>query len=73
MSEVKAHLRRLLKTLPDNCTIEDAMYELYVIWKIERGIASADRGEFIPHEQIVKEFESWLREPLKRRRKAKGR
>jgi len=75
MSTVKTHLRRLLKTLPHDCTIADAMYELYVIWKVERGLAALDRGEVVPHEQVVKEFEAWLREPglPRRRRKAKRR
>ena len=31
----KQHLRTLIKKLPDNCTVEDVMCELYVIQKVE--------------------------------------
>jgi hypothetical protein len=53
---VKDHVRRLLETLPDNCTIEDVQYHLYVIEKVQRGLDEIDAGRGIPHEEIRREF-----------------
>jgi len=71
MATVKEHLRALAKSLPDDCTFEDAINELYVVAKIEHGLASIDRGEGIPHEQVMREVYTWLRKSSGRRRPAR--
>jgi predicted transcriptional regulator len=59
--ETKATVRALLERLPDDCTIEDVLYHLYVLDKIERGLAEADAGRTIPHEQVAEEMRRrWL-------------
>ena len=35
----------IMLDLPDDATIEDALYELYVALKIERGLEQADKGK----------------------------
>jgi predicted transcriptional regulator len=60
LPSVKEHLRAMLTRLPDDCSIEDVQYELYVIEKIRRGLASLDRGEGIPHEEVKRRMEKWL-------------
>lgn len=42
MSTAKQEVESLLKTLPEDCTLEDVQYHLYVIEKIQRGIKRAD-------------------------------
>ncbi len=57
----KAAVRALLERLPDDCTLEDVLYHLYVLDKIERGLAEADAGHTIPHEQVAEEMRRrWL-------------
>ncbi len=37
--------------LPPEATIEDAMERLYFLAKIERGLAQADAGETVTHDE----------------------
>ena len=38
MSTAKSEIRSLLEKLPDDCSIEDVQYHLYVVEKIQNGI-----------------------------------
>ena len=59
--EAKQAVRELLAKLPDDCTIEDVLYDLYVLQRISQGLAEADAGELIPHEQVQEELRRrWL-------------
>ena len=68
----KQHLRALIKRMPDNCTIEDVMYELFVIQKIERGLASIAQGNVIPHDQVMKDVYACLQQSSGRQKRAKS-
>lgn len=57
----KDRIAEIMQDLPDDVTFEDAMYELYVAFKIERGLEQSDRGEGIPHEDAKQRFAEWLR------------
>ena len=37
----------MIQSLPDDCTIEEIQYHLYVRQKIERGLATAEVGQMI--------------------------
>jgi hypothetical protein len=51
----------VLKTLPDDCTLEDVQYELYLRLRVAEGERSADSGDTVPHEDVVREAREWLR------------
>ena len=51
---------KLLETLPDDATIEDIQYHLYVLQKIQAGQEAADADEVIPHEEVLRELATWL-------------
>jgi hypothetical protein len=53
----KDEVRALLDRLPDDVTLEDIQYHLDVVVKVLEAEASLDRGEGIPHEEVVKHFE----------------
>jgi len=53
---VKQTVRDLLDQLPDDCTLEDVLYHLYVIEKVQKGIAELDAGKGITHEQVAEEM-----------------
>jgi len=50
----------LVKKLPEDCTLEDVQYELYVRQKIERSMEAAAAGRVHSHEQVKKHLSKWL-------------
>ena len=56
MQTAKNEVADLLKRLPDNCTLEDVQYHLYVIQKIERGLKDAEEGSVYDEEEMKKVF-----------------
>ena len=54
--QAKETVRSLLESLPDDCSLDDVLYHLYVIQMVERGIADADAGRLIPHETVAEEM-----------------
>ena len=52
----KDRIVEIMQDLPDDITFEDAIYELYVAFKIEKGLEQADRNEGIPHEDAKQRF-----------------
>ena len=61
MSAVTAKEKALeaVEGLPADATLEDAMERLYFLYKVERGLAEADAGEIVTHEQAKAERERW--------------
>lgn len=60
MSKIKRAVLDIVKTLPDNCTLEDVQYQLYVRQKIERSMQAAATGRVHSHEQVKKRLGKWL-------------
>lgn len=59
--EAKEAVRALLDRLPDDCSMDDVLYHLYVLRAIERGQADVAAGRTIPHEQVEEELrKKWL-------------
>ncbi len=59
--QTKQTVLQILDRLPDDCTIDDVLYHLYVIRSVERGLAEADADKTIPHEQVVEDLrKKWL-------------
>jgi len=48
--------------LPDDCTIEDVQYHLYILEKIRRGVESAEAGRVKTQEEVEERFSQWLTE-----------
>ena len=57
---VKSQVREALDQLPDDCTLEDVQYYLYVADKIRRRIEQADAGQTVPHSEAEKRLAKWL-------------
>jgi predicted transcriptional regulator len=59
--QAKQTVRALLDRLPDNCTLDDVQYHLYVLQSIERGRADAEAGRTMSHEDVARELRKrWL-------------
>ena len=59
MNTAKDEVRTLLDTLPDECVLEDIQYHLYVVEKIQRGIARADIEKSLSQEEMERKFSQW--------------
>ena len=55
----KEQMIQLIEKLPADATVEDAMENLYLLVKIERGIAQADAGQKISQEEARRQLERW--------------
>ncbi len=62
MNTVKEEVKTLLERLPDDCTIEDIQYHLYVLEKIQKGIERAEKEGTISHEEAKKRLSKWITE-----------
>lgn len=60
MQTAKQEVSKLLSRLPDDCTIEDVQYHLYVLQKIERGLNDAQEGRVYSQEDVEKMMTKWL-------------
>lgn len=61
MEQAIDKVRNMLDTLPQDATLEDIQYHLYVIQKIERGLKDVEEGRVTPHDEVMKEVNSWLK------------
>jgi hypothetical protein len=59
MNTAKAEVEALLRTLPDDCTIEDIQYHLYVLSKIRRGIETAAVQGTLSQAEVEKRLSRW--------------
>jgi hypothetical protein len=59
MSTVKKEVSELLKRLPDDCTLEDVQYHLYVLEKVRRGEERAETEGTLPQSEVEKRFNKW--------------
>ena len=57
----KDTVRALLQRLPDDCSLDDVQYHLYVVQAVALGEADEEAGRTIPHEQVDEELRrKWL-------------
>ena len=55
-SSIRQKVIEAMQQLPSEATVEDAMERLYFLAKIERGLADADAGRTVSHEEVRKRF-----------------
>jgi len=62
MQVAKQQVASMLQQLPDDCSLEDIQYHLYVIEKIKNGVARAETDGVIPQQSAEKHLAKWIRE-----------
>ncbi len=60
MSLVKQEVMALLKNLPDDCSMEDVQYHLYVLEKVRKGLAVADAQGIVSQSEAEQRLGKWL-------------
>ena len=61
MGVVKEEVIRMIQNMPKDISIEDIMAELYFRYQVDEGLKQLDAGEGIPHEEVEKRMEKWLK------------
>ncbi len=56
----KDEVRALLEKIPDEASLNDIQYHIYVRQKIERGLEAIEKGDVIPPEELRKRMAQWL-------------
>jgi predicted transcriptional regulator len=62
MATAKEEVRRLLESLPDDASLEDVQYSIYVRERIERGRREANDGKLIDQDDVENRTSRWLDE-----------
>jgi len=61
MQTAKKEVQELLNRLPDDCTLEEVQYHLYVVQKIEQGLKDIEEGRVYTQEEVEKKMSKWLK------------
>jgi predicted transcriptional regulator len=56
----KQAARQILEALPDDATLDDIMYAIYVRKKIERGLRDIEEGNTVSHEDVMRDISQTL-------------
>lgn len=59
MLSIKESSIEMIKNLPENCTLEDIQYELYVKQKIENGMEDIRNNNVLSETEMDNEIRSW--------------
>jgi len=62
MSTAKQDVELLLNKLPDDSSVEDIQYHLYVLDKVRRGLEDASASGTLSQEEVETRLSKWLTE-----------
>lgn len=62
MNTAKRDIERLLNRLPDDRSVEDIQYHLYVLDKVRRGVEDARMTGSLSEEEVENRLSKWLTE-----------
>jgi len=62
MSTAKQSVESLLAQLPDDCSVEDIQYHLYVMEKVNRGLEDARTQGTVSQQELEARVGRWLTE-----------
>ena len=60
MKTAKKEVRKILDQIPDDASLEDIQYHIYVCQKIERGLQDMDDGRVLSRKQVEKRMSRWI-------------
>lgn len=50
-----------IKKLPDDCSVDDIMYEINFIAQVLEGLKDAEQGRIITTEELLKRVDEWAK------------
>lgn len=60
MNTAKEEVRHLLDQLPEDVSLEDIQYQLYVRQKIQQGIQDVREGRVLTQREVEERMSRWL-------------
>ena len=60
MKTAKEEVRELLEQLPEDASLEDIQYHIYVRQKIQKGLDAAREGRVISQDEVDRRMARWL-------------
>ena len=60
MNAAKEEVMRILELLPENASLEDIQYHIYVRQKTEHGLADVEAGRTLSEEEFDQRMAKWL-------------
>lgn len=60
METAKDQVQQILGLLPEDASLEDIQYHIYVRQKIEQGLADVEAGRVISHAEVQQRLAKWL-------------
>ncbi len=60
MKTAKEEVRDLLEKIPDNASLDEIQYHIYVRQKIQKGLDAESRGAVISQEEAERRMAKWL-------------
>lgn len=57
----KEQMLKVIQALPEDADFEQAMERLYLVYKVQRGLAEADAGKMLSHEEVCRQVAEWLK------------
>ena len=52
----------MVKTLPNEASLEDILAEIYFKAQVDAGLKELDEGKGIPHKDVERRMSKWLQE-----------
>lgn len=62
MATAKHDARKILDKLPEEASLEDIQYHLYVLQRVNRGREDVQAGRVVSHDEIERRLARWLDE-----------
>ena len=59
--EAQQQMLKVIEELPDDAGVEQALDRLYLLYKVERGLREADRGQLLTQEEVRERMAKWLK------------
>jgi hypothetical protein len=60
MNTAKSEVSSMLENLPDDSSLEDIQYHLYVLEKVKRGVERAESEGSLSHSEAKQRLGKWL-------------
>lgn len=60
METAKDQVQQILEMLPEDASLEDIQYHIYVRQKIQQGIDDIDAGRVVSHAEVQRRLAKWL-------------
>lgn len=61
MAQLKEVAMEIIKRLPDECSLEDIMYEIDFVAQVLEGLKDAEDGRLLTTEELLKRVEQWAK------------